>query len=557
MRGPASDGDRTCVLCAARHRRNSVFMTNTSPCLASAATHPINGPDVAIETVGRGGSSNEWRINSQKMGSIDRMADLPRDAHSPDARFGNFSRTVQTMAHSSESTGIRELRSRLRGRVIEPTDAAYEAMREIYNAMHDRRPAAIVQPATSADVAATVAFARETGLPLAVRSGGHSVVGFSSCDDGIVLDLRSLSSVSVDAERRLATAGGGATWAQFNDAGYEHGLATPGGVVSTTGIGGLTLGGGIGHLSREYGLACDNVVSAEVVTADASVIRCDARNDADLYWAIRGGGGNFGVVTSFTFRMHPVRDIVGGPTFFEIEPGVVEAFWKFVEAAPREFGALLGLTPAPPMPFVKEEWRGRPVVALLTCWTGEPDGIHDILKRFQQFGSIVGQYVDTIPYPVINTLFDDLLPSGLRHYWKSLVARETPAESIPAVIESGSTVPTRESGLFFHAIDGACHDVAADATAFPHRDARYVVGQYGMWPDAADDERVTGWVRDSYSALRPYYLESEYVNFVSGTDPNAVRSVYRGNYDRLVDVKKRYDPDNLFRLNQNIRPDPG
>jgi len=449
---------------------------------------------------------------------------------------------------------IGELRNRVRGQVIEPSDAGYDGARQIYNAMHDRRPAVLVRPSDSADVAATVGFSRDAGLPLAVRGGGHSVVGFSSCDDGIVLDLRSLSSVVVDEPGRLATVGGGATWAQFNDAGYAHGLATPGGVVSTTGVGGLTLGGGVGHLSRAHGLACDNVASAEVVTADGSIVHCDQSNDADLYWAIRGGGGNFGVVTSFNFRMHPVRDIMGGPTFFEITAGALESIWKFMESAPREFGGLVGLTPAPPLPFVREEWRGRPVIALLTCWTGEAEEIREILAQFERFGPIVGQYVDSMPYPVINTLFDDLLPVGLRHYWKSMIAHDTPASGIPAVIQSGATVPTVESGLFYHPIDGACHDIGPDETAFPHRDARYIVGQYGMWPDAHDDERVTRWVRDSHDALKPFCMESEYVNFVSGTDPDVLRSVYRGNYDRLTAVKRRYDPDNVFSLNQNIRP---
>ncbi len=458
------------------------------------------------------------------------------------------------MDSTSDSIGIAQLRSNIAGSVVTPADSDYDEFREIYNAMHDRHPAAIVRPASAADVAAAVQHARKVEVPLAVRAGGHSVVGFSSCDGGVVVDLRSLATVDVDPATRIATVGGGATWAEFNDGGYQQSLATPGGVVSTTGVGGLTLGGGIGHLSRAYGLACDNVVGAQVVTADGSIVECNAQQDADLFWAIRGGGGNFGVVTSFQFQMHPVGDIVGGPTFFALEPGVIESFWKFVEVAPREFGALLGLTPAPPAPFVEESWHGKPVIAVLTCWTGAPSAIQDILREFKGWGTIVGQYVDTMPYPVINTLFDDLLPYGLRHYWKSLVGHTTPAASVTPLLEAGAAVPSAESGIFLHPIDGACHDLASDATAFPHRDARYVVGTYGMWSNESDDERTISWVRDSYEALRPHFAESEYVNFASGTDNETVRSAYGGNYDRLARTKGTYDPDNFFRLNQNIPP---
>lgn len=451
--------------------------------------------------------------------------------------------------------GIGELAARLEGRLVVPSDADYDEVRAIYNAMHDRRPAGIVRPRGARDVAEAVRYAQSADLQLSVRGGGHSVVGFSSCDDGIVVDLRSLPAVEIDVEARLAKVGGGANWAQLNDAGYEQGLATPGGVVSTTGVGGLTLGGGIGHLSRQYGLACDNVVAAEVVTADGSVVRSSDAQNEELYWAIRGGGGNFGVVTSFDVQMHPVRDIQGGPTFFALEPGVLESFWRFMKGAPREFGTLLGLVPAPPLPFVEEDWHGKPVAAVLSCWTGEPRQIDDILEEFRAWGVIVGQHVGTMPYPLLNTLFDELLPPGLRHYWKSLVVKATPSASLDPLIEWGSAVPTMESGIFFHPIDGACQDLAPDATAFPHRNARYIVGEYGIWPDPADDARVMTWVKDSYEALKPHYTESEYVNFLSGTDEDAVRSVYGPNYARLASVKRRYDPENVFRLNQNIRPD--
>lgn len=452
--------------------------------------------------------------------------------------------------------GVEALRARIQGQVILPEDPGYDRAREIYNAMHDRRPAVVVQPSSSDDIATTVRFARSAELPLAVRGGGHSLPGFSSCDDGVMLDLRNLATVSVDGGRRVARVGGGCTWGRLNDAAHESGLATPGGVISTTGVAGLTLGGGIGFLSRAYGLACDNVSGAEVVTADGSVVRCDAKSNPDLYWGIRGGGGNFGVVASLDFRLHSVRDIVGGPTFFPVERGVIEGFGELMADAPRDLGVLFGLTRAPALPFVPEPWHGEPVAALLVCWTGPPEEAEDVLAPMRKWGHILGQNVGPMPYPVINTLFDELLPFGLRHYWKSLVADSVPGEAITAHVEHAFTVPTVESGVFFHPIDGACHDVAAGDSAFPHRDARFVVGIYGSWHEPAEDEANRAWVRRCYEALRPHYFNSEYVNFASQEDTAAVRSIYGDNYDRLVEVKRRWDPDNVLRLNQNIPPAP-
>lgn len=444
----------------------------------------------------------------------------------------------------------------IRGRVVGSEDVDYNALREVFNAMHDRRPARIVRPADPEDVATTIRAAKGSGLTLAVRAGGHSAPGFSTCDDGIVLDLRSLDAVSVDPIRATARVGGGCTWGQLNDATYHHGLATPGGVVSTTGVGGLTTGGGIGYLSRAHGLSCDNVLAAEVATADGSLVRCDRDTNADLYWAVRGGSGNFGVVTSFEFALHPVRDIIGGPTFFAPEPDVVEAYREYMKTAPRDLGALFGLTRAPAVPFVPVEWHGRPVAAMLTCWSGDPDQAEEVLKPLEGWGQVVGRFVGPMPYPAINTLFDDLLHFGLRHYWKSLVASDVSDSAIAVHQEFIPSVPNVESGVFFHPINGACHDVAEDESAFPHRDALFLVGIYGSWHRPQEDEDVVEWVRSCHRALQPYYLDSDYVNFAPA-QPEATKSIFRHNYERLTHVKHRYDPDNLFRHNQNIPPVPG
>ncbi len=448
------------------------------------------------------------------------------------------------------------LRAQLQGELVLPGDADYDGARETFNAMHDLKPGAVALVAGPEDVVRSILFARDHDLPLAVRGGGHSLPGFSSVDGGLQIDLRRLCRVEVDAAGRSARVGGGATWGQFNEAAHAHGLATPGGVISTTGVGGLTLGGGIGYLSRQFGLACDNVVAAELVTADGTILRCDETEHADVHWALKGGGGNFGVVTEFEFRLHPVGEILGGPTFFKPSPGVLEGFRDALATLPSEFGALLGLTRTPALPFVGEEHHGQPTMALITSWTGDDDGISDVLELIGGWGEIIGQHVGPMPYTVINTLFDDLLPFGLRNYWKSLVSRSMDDQAIDVHCRQVDSVPTVESGVFFHPINGACHDRGPTDTAFPHRDATAVVGIYGTWHEAADDDANRQWVRACYDDLRSHYGDGEYVNFAPDDDPDAPISIYGENYERLSRIKREYDPQNLFRRNQNVRCPP-
>jgi len=457
-------------------------------------------------------------------------------------------------ARRFDQAAVSELLTRVRGEIVQPGDPGYDQARKVYNAMHDRRPALIVRAANVADVIATVTFAGAQDAVLAVRGGGHSVPGFGTCDDGVVLDLGRMRGIRVDPERRTVRAEGGCTWGDLDHAAHAFGLATTGGIVSTTGIAGLTLGGGIGYLARRCGLSCDNLLSADVVTADGRFLTCGEGRNEDLFWALRGGGGNFGVVTSFEFRLHEVAEIFGGPTFFPLEGGVLRGYRDFIPGAPEQLGAVFAGALAPPLPFLPEEWHGKPVAVVIACWSGAPEDGREALAPLDDWGRIVGAHVGRMPYPVLNTLFDELVPPGLQNYWKASFVRQIPDEAIDAHLEHGARVPCVESGAFLFPIGGACHRVAPDQTAFAGRDDAFAAVISGAWPDPADNERNVGWVRGYHEALRPYAEEGGYVNFMSGDDQDRVRANYRHNHDRLVEIKRRYDPANLFRLNQNIEP---
>lgn len=446
--------------------------------------------------------------------------------------------------------------SEVSGEVVRPGDAGYEEARKVRNGMIDARPAAVVRCTSTADVASVVRFAASTGTPLAVRGGGHSVPGFGTADDAVVADLSGMQAVDVDDARRTASAGGGTTWGRFNDATAAHGLATTGGVVSTTGIGGLTLGGGIGYLARGYGLTCDNLISAEVVTADGRILTANEDENGDLFWALRGGGGNFGVVTRFDYRLHPVTTIVGGPMFFDLDdaPALLAYFRDFIADAPREYGGFPGFHLAPPLPFIPQDRVGRPHAVLVSCWTGDPSEGERVLQRFRDVAHPVAEHVGPMPYAALNSAFDALYPPGLQHYWKAAFHRELTDEAIAAYIEHGARVPAVNVAVHLYTINGAVHDVAADATAFGHRDATFAPVIAGMWPDPADNEANIRWVRDFAAAVEPHAEPGRYINFSSADDQSRARDNYGANYDRLLEVKRTYDPDNLFRLNQNIQP---
>ena len=442
----------------------------------------------------------------------------------------------------------------LRGALVRPDDGAYDEARKVYNAMHDRRPALIVQARDAADVMAAVDFARAHDLLLAVRGGGHSVPGFGTCDDGLVIDLGRMTGIRVDTTGNTVRAEGGCTWGDLDHATHGFGMATPGGVVSTTGIAGLTLGGGMGHLSRRYGLSCDNVVSADVVTAEGDFVTCDADRHPDLFWAIRGGGGNFGVVTSFEFRLHPLAEVLGGPTFFHVDGDVLRNYQTFIADAPEELGAIFAIVLAPQFPFVPEEWHGKPVMAVVACWSGSSDEDEKMTGAIGELGSVIGQALWRMPYPVVNTFFDELLPPGLQHYWKANVTPGYSDQAIDVHLEHGVKVPNCESGPYFFAMNGACHRVAADETAFGHRGSMLSLVISGSWQDPADNEANSQWVRDYHDALSPHSEAGAYINFMSGDDKDRAPDNFGASYRRLQEIKAVYDPTNLFSMNQNVAP---
>jgi FAD/FMN-containing dehydrogenase len=451
---------------------------------------------------------------------------------------------------------IEELRRSARGEVISPEDKGYDEARRVYNAMIDKRPAVVVRAENAADVVAAVNFARDGSLDLAVRGGGHSVPGFGTCDGGVVVDLSLMRGVTVDSANNTARAEGGATWGDFNDATHAHGLATTGGIISTTGVGGLTLGGGIGYLSRSFGLSLDNLVSADVVTADGRTLVASERENDDLFWALRGGGGNFGLVTSFEFRVHPVNDIYGGPMFFELsEAETILRFYRdYIADAPRQMGVFPAFQIAPPLPFIPEDRHGDTFIALVGCWAGPVEQGEEMFKPFHDVAPVIAEHVGPAPYPALNSAFDALYPAGLQHYWKASFVKDLTDEAIAAHLEHGPEVPVVNSTVHIYPINGACHDVASDATAFAYRDANFATVIAGMWPDPAQNDANIKWVRDYYEATAPHSEEGGYINFMADDDQGRIKANYKGNYDRLVEAKRKYDPGNLFSVNQNIKP---
>jgi hypothetical protein len=465
---------------------------------------------------------------------------------------------VEQRGEAMAGSVVEELRGAAKGQVIGPNDDAYDEARAVYNAMIERRPAVVVRAEGVDDVVAAVNTAREHGLDIAIRGGGHSVPGFGTVDDGIVVDLAAMQQVDVDPAGGTARAEGGATWGTFNDATHAHGLATTGGIISTTGVGGLTLGGGIGYLARGYGLSCDNLVSAQVVTADGRILTASDHENEDLFWALRGGGGNFGVVTSFEFRVHPVDQIYGGPMFFEVDDAraVLEWYRDFIADAPEEFGGFPAWQIAPPLPFVPEERQGEPFLAFVGCWAGPIEQGEAALQPLHDVAPVVAEHVGPMPYPALNSAFDGLVPPGLQHYWKANFVRELTDDAITAHLEHGPRVPVVNSTVHIYPINGACHRVGSDETAFAYRDANFATVLAGMWPDPADNEANIGWVRNYYEATAPLSEEGGYINFMSADDQERIRANYKGNYERLVEVKSTYDPGNLFHQNQNIAPRP-
>ena len=457
------------------------------------------------------------------------------------------------MIHEKVAT---ELKAAVRGDVILPDDGRYEDARKVYNAMIDKRPAVVVRCTGVADVIAAVKAAGAEGLAVAIRGGGHSVPGFGTADEAVVVDLSRMRGIRVDPETKTVRAEGGATWGDFNHATHAFGLATTGGIISTTGIAGLTLGGGIGYLTRGAGLSLDNLISADVVLADGSFVTASADENADLFWALRGGGGNFGVVTNFEYKLQPLKNIYGGPMFFEVEDAekVMRAYDEYITNAPRELGAFFAWQIAPPLPFIPQDRHGDTFCAMVTCWTGPASEGEAAIAPFRKAANVVAEHVGSMPYPALNAAFDGLVPPGIQHYWKAVFAKGLSDGAIEAHLAHGPKVPAVNSTMHIYPINGAVHDVAPDATAFGHRDAKYAMVIAGMWPDPTHNGHNIAWVKDYYKALAPHAEEGGYINFAAGDDMNRVRANFGRGYDRLAKVKSKYDPGNTFRHNHNITP---
>ena len=449
-----------------------------------------------------------------------------------------------------------ELKELVRGEVIVESDEAYDEARSVHNGMIDKRPAVVVRAANAGDVMTVVNYARDNGHLLSVRGGGHSGPGFGTNDGGVVLDLSRMRSVRVDPNTQTVRAEGDATWGDFNSANHAFGLGTTGGVISTTGIAGLTLGGGIGYLSRGHGLSLDNLISADVVTADGKMLIANENENADLFWAIRGGGGNFGVVTSFEYKLQPVETVYWGPMFYEIEETetILKFYREYIKDAPREMGGFPAFQIAPPLPFIPEDRHGDMFAAIVACWSGDPSEGEKQFKAFHDVAEVKAEMVGPMPYPAINAAFDGLFPTGIRQYWKGNFVKELTDEAIAAHVQHGPNAPTVSSTMHLYPINGACQDVASDATAFGHRDANFSMVILAASDDPNDDAAHTKWVRDYSDAVSPHSEPGGYINFMDDDDAARVKDNYGDNYGRLVDIKRAYDPHNLFRVNQNIAP---
>ena len=407
-----------------------------------------------------------------------------------------------------------------------------------------------------ADVVDAVNFARDGGLELSVKGGGHSAPGFGTNDDGVVIDLSLLRGVQVDPQARRARAGGGTTWGEFNDATHAHGLATTGGIISTTGIGGLTLGGGIGYLARAHGLTIDNLLSAQVVTADGQVKVANEHQHPDLFWALRGGGGNFGVVTSFEYRVHPVKDIYVGIFFYEVDRAgdLLRFFREFIKDAPRTYGAFPAFQIAPPLEFIPAERHGDTFCASIVQWSGPLDKGEWAMKPFRDVAPVVAEMAGPMPYPALNAAFDALVPQGDPKLLEGQLRHRADRRGHRGARRTRPTVPEVSATMHLYPINGACHEVGPQDTAFAYRDANFATVILCAWHDPAVDAERIQWVRDYYDATAPYSEPGGYVNFMSDDDQSKVKDNYGANYARLSQVKRAYDPDNLFHHNQNIPP---
>jgi FAD/FMN-containing dehydrogenase len=457
----------------------------------------------------------------------------------------------------ANQASLEKYRTSFRGKLLHAGEPAYEDARKVYNGMIDRRPGLIARCADVADVVSSVRFAGETGMLTAVRGGGHNAGGLGVCDDGIVIDLSALKGVRVDPREKTVRVEGGCTGADVDHATHAFGMATPTGTISTTGVGGLTLGGGIGHLTRKCGLTIDNLLAADMVLADGTFLTASAEENPDLFWAIRGGGGNFGIVTSFLFRLHPVDTVYAGPTLWELEqaPEVMGFYRDFIASAPDEisgFFAFLSVPPGPPFP---EPLRRRMMCGIVWCYAGTPDRFEETYRPVRRFPVPAFEFVGPMPFPALQSMFDALYPPGLQWYWKADFVNKLSDDAIALHAKHGGALPTPLSTMHLYPINGAAHRVDPGATPWSYRDATWAEVIVGVDPDPANDDRLTRWANAYWTALHPHSAGGAYVNFMMHDEgQDRIKATYRDNYERLVAVKTKHDPANFFRVNQNIRP---
>jgi FAD/FMN-containing dehydrogenase len=452
---------------------------------------------------------------------------------------------------------IDQFRASIRGELIQPADAGYESARKVYNAMIDKRPRLIVRCVDVADVIAAIHYGRQHVLKVSIRGGGHNAGGLGICDDGLVIDLSHIKYVHVDPAAKTVRAGGGCTWGDVDHAAHAFGLAVPSGIISTTGVGGLTLGGGLGHLTRQFGLTIDNLLAADVVLADGRFVVASAHENSDLFWAIRGGGGNFGVVTSFLFRAHPVHTVCAGPMLWEMDQAadIMKWYRGFIVRAPEEISGFFAFLTVPPGPPFPEALHFKKMCGVVWCYNGPLDRANEILEPLRNFRRPAFEFFAPMPFPMLQSMFDGLYTPGLQWYWKADFVKELKDEAIALHVKHGAELPTLHSTMHLYPINGAAHKAGNNETPWAYRDAVWSEVIVGVDPDPANKDRITAWARNYWEALHPYGAGGAYVNFMmEGEGEDRIRGTYRDNYERLAQIKAKYDPENFFRVNQNIRP---
>jgi FAD/FMN-containing dehydrogenase len=453
-------------------------------------------------------------------------------------------------------TSIQEFRATLRGCIIEPQDQGYDDARKVYNAMISKRPRMIVRCVDVADVIQSVNFARENNILLSIRGGGHNAGGLGICDDGLVIDLSLIKYTRIDLEAKTVVAGGGCTWGDVDHATHIFGMATPSGIISTTGVGGLTTGGGIGHLTRKYGLSIDNLLSVDMVLADGSFVTANAKQNQDLFWAVRGGGGNFGVVTAFTFKLHPVDMVYGGPMLYHISEteDVMKWYRKLIKDAPDDLTGFFAFLTVPPVPPFPEHLHLKKMCGIVWAYSGPLEKAEEIFKPIRAFKAPALDFVGPLPQPALQGMFDALYPTGLQWYWRADFVKELSDKAISEHIKFGNALPTMLSSMHMYPVNGAASRVNNKDTAWSYRDATWAMVIVGVDPDPANKEKITSWTKQYWEALHPYSAGGAYVNFMMDEGEERIKATYGDNYGRLVTIKNKYDPNNLFRVNQNIKP---